>query len=82
MKNTFFFFLLFVLVRQQFYKIVSHIISMYQEVISNSMKLIIDFSHRYIVASLGNLNWPSTEGGENFLSLGNILLWPRAEARP
>lgn len=36
MQNTFF--LLFVLVRQQFYKIVSHIISIYfQEVISNSM---------------------------------------------
>ena len=40
------------------------------------------FSHRDVVVSLGNLNWPSTEGGENFLNLDNIFLWPAAEARP
>lgn len=81
MQNTFF--LLFVLIRQRFYKIVSHIISTYfQEVYPTLCNQLLIFSHRDIVASLGNLNWPSTESGENFPSLDNILLWPRAEARP
>lgn len=81
MQNTFF--LLFVLIRQRFYKIVSHIISIYfQEVYPTLCNQLLIFSHRDIVASLGNLNWPSTESGENFPSLDNILLWPRAEARP